>query len=74
MDFPPVPSNREANHVPCPAFNCIIDDGLCWECCMADRGGPADTAEELRRWIIMSNQFGSIAEFQEVCARCPYCI
>jgi hypothetical protein len=71
--FPPLPVNEEAQRVFCPAFGQSIDDGLCWECSMADQGGPGTTAEELRRWVAASGRFSSIADFQRVCARCRYC-
>jgi hypothetical protein len=41
-EFPPAPVNDEAGRVFCPAFGRVIDDGLCWECCMAEHGGPTD--------------------------------
>jgi hypothetical protein len=71
--FPPKPVNDDAGRVFCPAFGRVIDDGLCWECCMADHGGPTDTAEALRRWVVTSGQFESVADFQRVCAGCPQC-
>ena len=71
--FPAAPVNEEAGRVWCPAFGWVIDDGLCWECCMADHGGPTDTAEELRRWVAASGRFASVADFQRVCASCPHC-
>lgn len=71
--FPPNPVNDEAGRVFCPAFARIIDDGLCWECCMADHGGPTSTAEELRQWVARSGRFASVTAFQEVCAGCPHC-
>jgi len=71
--FPRAPVNDEAGRVFCPAFAGVIDDGLCWECSMADHGGPTDTAEELRRWVRSSGRFASVAEFQQVCAGCPHC-
>ena len=71
--FPRAPLNEEAGQVFCPAFARVIDNGLCWECCMADRGGPVDTAEELRRWVGRSGRFASVATFQKVCASCPHC-
>src|SRR5437870_2473886 len=51
---------RAEGRVFCPAFARVIDDGLCWECCMAGHGGPTDTAEELRRWIAESGRFASV--------------
>jgi len=72
-NFPPVPVNDDANQVFCPAFDRVIDDGLCWECCMADQGGPSDTTEELRRWVVLSGRFASVADFQRVCANCSHC-
>jgi hypothetical protein len=71
--FPPSPVNDEAGRVSCPAFGRVIDTGLCWECCMADHGGPTDTAESLRRWVVASGAFASVADFQRVCAGCPHC-
>jgi hypothetical protein len=71
--FPPAPVNDEAGRVFCPAFGRVIDDGLCWECCMAEQGGPTDTAEDLRRWLAGSGRFASVAEFQQMCAGCPHC-
>jgi hypothetical protein len=71
--FPPAAVNDEAGRVSCPAFGRMIDNGLCWECCMADEGGPADTAEELRRWVASSGRFASVLDFQQVCAGCPHC-
>src|SRR5437763_1881526 len=70
-NFPPNPENDEAGRVFCPAFGHVIDDGLCWECCMADQGGPTDTAEALREWVATSGRFKSVADFQRVCAGCP---
>jgi hypothetical protein len=72
-DFPPVPLSDKGDQVFCPAFDRRIDDGLCWECCMAEQGGPTDTAAQLRRWVAESQRFASIAEFQQVCALCPHC-
>src|SRR5262249_39772943 len=46
--FPSNPVNDAEERVFCPAFALVIDDGPCWECSMADQGGPTDTAEELR--------------------------
>jgi uncharacterized protein (TIGR02996 family) len=71
--FPRAPANDEPGRVFCPAFARVIDDGLCWECCMADQGGPTSTAEELRRWVARSGRFASVADFQQVCAGCPHC-
>jgi hypothetical protein len=71
--FPPKPVNAEPDRVFCPAFGRVIDDGLCWECCMADNGGPTDTAEALRRWVATAGRFASVADFQRVCAGCPHC-
>jgi hypothetical protein len=71
--FPPKPVNDEAARVFCPALGRVIDDGLCWECCMADHGGPTDTAGALRRWVAASGRFQSVADFQRVCARCSHC-
>ena len=71
--FPPAPTNDAEGQVYCPGFGQMIDTGLCWECCMADHGGPADTAEELRRWVARSGRFASAADFQQVCAGCPHC-
>jgi hypothetical protein len=71
--FPPLPVNDEAGRVFCPAFGHYIDNGLCYECSMADIIGPTDTAEQLRRWVAVSGRFGSVADFQRVCASCPYC-
>jgi uncharacterized protein (TIGR02996 family) len=71
--FPPNPVNGVEGRVFCPAFARVIDDGLCWECCMADHGGPTSTAEELRRWVAESGRFASVGAFQEVCAGCAHC-
>src|SRR5437879_1342547 len=71
--FPPAWINSLADRVPCPAFGKTIDAGLCWECAMADHGGPTDTAESLRRWIAETNRFSSVTDFQKVCAKCRYC-
>jgi hypothetical protein len=71
--FPRAPVNDERGRVFCPAFARVIDDGFCWECCMADHGGPTDTAEHLRRWVASSSRFTSVADFQRVCASCPHC-
>jgi hypothetical protein len=71
--FPPAAVNDESGRVFCPAFDRVIDDGLCWECCMAGQGGPTDTAEALRRWVARSGRYASVAEFQQVCADCPHC-
>ncbi len=70
--FPPPPVNDERHRWHCPAFGRVIDDGLCWECSMADHGGPTDTAEELRQWVAYTT-YGTIAGFQTVCAGCPHC-
>jgi hypothetical protein len=50
-----------------------INEGLCWEYCFADNGGPADTANELRKWIEETNRFIDIKDFHEVCENCVYC-
>jgi hypothetical protein len=71
--FPPTAMNDEASREFCPAFGLEIDKGLCWECCMADHGGPTDTAERLRAWVTLSSQFTSVADFQRVCAECQHC-
>ena len=73
-DFPAIPMGDKGNQVFCPAFDRHIDIGLCWECCMADQGGPTDTAVQLRNWIVDSQRFASIAEFQKVCALCEHCV
>jgi hypothetical protein len=72
-EFPPPPVNDEACRWLCPAFERVIDSGLCWECSMAGDGGPADTAEELTRWIARSDRYASVADFQVVCAGCAHC-
>ncbi len=71
--FPPHPLNDGEGCWFCPGFGQVVDDGLCWECSMADQGGPTDTAEELRLWVKRSGRFGSIGEFQEICAKCIHC-
>jgi hypothetical protein len=70
--FLPAPAVDEAGRVWRPAFGPVIDGGLCWERCMADRGGPADTADALRRWVTASGRFASVGDFQQVCAGCPH--
>jgi hypothetical protein len=72
--FPPHSVNSPEGRVFCPAFARVIDCGLCWECCMADQGGPISTAEQLRRWATESGRFASIRAFQQVCAGCPNCV
>jgi uncharacterized protein (TIGR02996 family) len=71
--FPHYPVNGVESRVFCPAFAQVIDDGLCWECCMADQGGPTSTAEQLRCWVAESGRIASVRTFQEVCASCPNC-
>lgn len=71
--FPPLPVNDEQSRWFCPAFRQVIDSGLCWECAMADRIGPVDTAEELRQWVADTGRFSSVQEFQRVCDGCPHC-
>jgi hypothetical protein len=72
-DFPGGSGNDDPDQVHCPAFGQRIAYGLCWECCMADNGGPTDTAEQLRQWVARSGRFRSVADFQRVCAGCPHC-
>ena len=68
---PQSPEPVEADRWHCPAFDRIIEGGFCWECSMAEYGGPTDTAEWLRHWAAGSS-FGSVADFQAVCAFCPH--
>lgn len=68
---PQLPEQDASDRWHCPAFDRVIESGLCWECSMAGHGGPSDTAEWLRRWAAGS-RFGSVAGFQAVCAGCPH--
>jgi hypothetical protein len=56
----------------CPAVKKIIAHGLCWEYFYAGRGGPTDTAEELREWIKRTGAFKDLNEFQFVCENCKF--
>jgi|GEM_PF-5112440 len=47
----------------CPAVEKEIDIRLCWEYCFVDMGGPADTANELKKWIELSNLYDAILKF-----------
>lgn len=38
----------------CPATEKEIAEGLCWEYCFVDKGGPIDTAYELRSIPVMN--------------------
>ena len=69
--FPPPPVNTENQRWHCPAFGCVIDDGFCWECSMADHVGPTDTAEKLRLWA-QDTPFSTVSGFQVICAGCPH--
>ncbi len=69
---------RGAAHVPeghvfCPACDKVLSCSLCWEYCFADRGGPMDTATELKTWIRRSGKFSSLAGFHKICTQCPHC-
>lgn len=57
----------------CPAVERVIDEGLCWEYCFADNGGPIDTAQELDIWIRHTKKFRGIEEFHRVCEICTHC-
>ena len=57
----------------CPAVEKEIDEGLCWKYCFADVGGPIDTTNDLKKWIIQSNRFTDIEGFHKVCGKCPHC-
>lgn len=57
----------------CPAVERVIDEGLCWEYCFADNGGPIDTANELDLWIRKTKKFRDIKELQKICVRCTHC-
>lgn len=65
--------HEEENEWFCPAVEKVIDEGLCWEYCFADNGGPIDTAQELDLWIQDTKKFRNIEEFQMVCDRCTHC-
>lgn len=56
----------------CPAVKMVIAHGLCWEYFFAGRGGPTDTADELREWIKQTGAFKDLYEFQAVCETCKY--
>jgi hypothetical protein len=71
--FPLPAVNAPESRYFCPAFGQVIDDGFCWECCMAGRGGPTDTAADLQAWIARTDCFESLADFQEVCGQCSHC-
>lgn len=51
----------------CPAVEKEIDIGLCWEYCFVDM------ANELKKWIELSNKFTDIEDFHKVCDKCPHC-
>jgi len=57
----------------CPAVEQEITDGLCWEYCFAERGGPTDAAGELVKWINKTKKYNSIEEFHKACEDCSYC-
>ncbi|WP_219836084.1 hypothetical protein [Paenibacillus sp. R14(2021)] len=57
----------------CPAVERVISEGLCWEYCFANNGGPTDTAQELDLWIRNTKKYKSIEEFQMVCDKCKHC-
>ena len=56
----------------CPAVERQIAHGLCWEYSYAGRGGPSDTAGELRQWIGHSGKFASLEDFHRVCQLCEH--
>lgn len=56
----------------CPAVKKEIDQGLCWEYFFSDRGGPTDTASELREWIKLTKIFRDINHFQKICENCEH--
>lgn len=56
----------------CPAVMKVIDHELCWEYFFSDRGGPTDTAAELRKWILRTKRFRDIDHFQEICENCEH--
>ncbi len=57
----------------CPAIGSVIQEGLCWEYCMAGHGGPKDAAEELREYVEKSTKYTTVADFQQICASCEHC-
>ncbi|MNW67530.1 hypothetical protein D3C74_461230 [compost metagenome] len=55
----------------CPAFERVLNEGLCWEYCYANNGGPTDTVQELDSWIKNTMKFRNIDEFHTIfCDRC----
>lgn len=71
--FVPPMNQRTQGGWHCPAVGKVIPDGLCWEYCFADDGGPTDTAAELKAWIAASGRFSSLSGFHEVCRTCAHC-
>lgn len=57
----------------CSAVEKEIDIGLCWEYCFVGMGGPMDTANELKKWIELSNKYIDIGDFHKVCDKCTHC-
>jgi hypothetical protein len=57
----------------CPAIESEIEEGLCWEYCYAEIGGPIDTAHALRTWIKKTGKVNDIEDFHKVCENCTHC-
>lgn len=57
----------------CPALEKLIDEGLCWELCFADAGGPTDTRDKLKKWIEKSKNYKDISDFHRICKSCEHC-
>jgi hypothetical protein len=72
-NFPLAAVNEEDSRWFCPAFQQVIDHGLCWECCFAGTIGPTSTTEQLRLWIAKSDRFNALEDFHRVCASCQHC-
>lgn len=57
----------------CPATSKKIDEGLCWEYCFAEQGGPIDTTDKLKRWIAETAKYRNLQDFHNVCKICIHC-
>lgn len=57
----------------CPGTGDVIAEGLCWEYCFAENGGPIDTTEKLNAWIQQTKKYKDISEFHKVCENCTSC-
>lgn len=56
----------------CPIFEKIINDGLCWEVCFADRGIQKEGIPELME--IVEKHKLIVKELQDkFCEHCKYC-